>query len=316
MSELTPPNACIDIPDPRDYHYLEVFGVWEMPKKVENNRTSIYNQGAPHVPITKYWCTCYSATHCVNEGNALEAEKFSWKSKETDPVGIWAKALERWANIKTGWSLQWASNLVKDLWCISGYTICRSLGEVKQALASGQMIQTGSKSIDWAKTRENNNIVVAWSAYWHAFMLEGYDDETELLTFRNSYWPKAYSNGRFFMHYKDFWLLFSCYAYTDSKSPEIRNYQAMKRRAIALSRGIYNWKDDNINTIRQDAAAMAERTGPKRPVWNKKNPMMPVTRWEFKTMLERSTGKKILFNIWDKYIDITRGEAAEWCVRI
>lgn len=316
MSEITPPNACQDIPDPRDYHFLEVFGVGEMPRKVENKRTTVYNQGAVHTPSTTYACTCYSAGHCVNEANAREATQYAWQSKEIDPLTLWQKALERGANVGKGWSLQGATNLVKDLGCISGYSLCRSLGEVKQALASGQMVQTGSNKIDWTKTKENKNIVVAGTSYGHAFMLEGYDDDVELLACRNSYWPEANDHGRFYVRYKDFALLYSCYAYTDSKSPEIRNYQAITRRALAVSRGIYNGKYDAIDLIRQDAWTMAERVWPFRPVSNKKNPMLPVLRSEFRAMLEKATGWTINFDIGDPKWRITRWEAAEWCVRI
>lgn len=316
MSELTPPNACVDIPDQRDYHYLEVFGVSEMPKKVLNNRTTTYNQGEKHTPDTTYGCTCYSAVHWVNEGNALEALKFAWQAKEVDPVGIWAKALERGANIKKGWSLQGATNLVKDLGCISGFTVCRSLWEVKQALASSQMVQTGSNKIDWKKTRANKNIVVRGESYGHAFLLVGYDDEKKLLIFKNSYWPLAYDKGLFYVKYDDFDILYSCLAYADNESKEIRNYQATKRRALALERGIYNGKENDLLLIRQDAAAMAERVGPTRPVWNGKNKMVTVFRQEFRAMLERATGRTINFDIGEPKGSITRGEAAEWCVRI
>lgn len=316
MSELIPPNACQDIPDLRDYHYLEVFGVWEMPRKVVNQKTTIYNQWVVHTPSTAYACTCYSATHCVNEGNADEAEQYAGISKEIDPFTIWSKALECGANVKAGWSLQGATNLIKDLWYVSGYTLCRSLGEIKQALASGQMVQTGSNKIDWIKTKANKNIVVAGASYGHAFMLEGYDDDTEIITLRNSYGPESNDHGHFYMKYKDFALLYSCYAYTDAKSDEIRNYQSVTRRALAVSRGIYNGKEDNAELIRQDAWTMAERTWTLRPVSNKKTPKMPVLRREFKTMLERATGCTIKFDIGDPIKHITRWEGAEWCVRI
>lgn len=321
MQEINPPDACFDVPDKRDYLYTETFwATGDIPRTITNNRTKIYNQGAVNMPSTIYACTCYSATHCVNELNAIEAERYGTTlKKEVDPVVIWTQALQRGANVKKWWSLQGAVKLMMDLWCIQGYTLCKTVSEVKQALARWQLLQTGSNSIDWKKTVANDNIVVKWESYWHAFMCEGYDDIKWLLVMRNSYGENAMFHGRFFVQYKNFNLLFSCYAYVDSTSPEIRNAQVTNRRQLAKQRWYWNGNDADVNLIRQDAARMAGKLGKvdePSELWNWKNGTTPVIRQDFRTMLEKATGRKIQFDIGNPAGNITRGEASEWTVRV
>ena len=321
---MIPPQWATDIKDPRDFRYTEVFGVSELPRSILYDRTSIYNQWEKHTPDTTYACTCYGVTHCVNEWNFLEASKYhATLKKELDPVYIWNKALNlplpsQRPNIKTGWSLQSAVKLMMDLGCITGYTLCRSVGEVKQALANGQQVYTGSNQIDWEATKKNGMIAVRGTSYGHAFKCDGFDDDKELLTMRNSYWPNAYDNGRFYVRYKDFDILFSCYALTDANSPEIADYQDKVRRELAKERWYYNGEGNDIPLIRQDAVYMAMRVGNKTKdtgIWNKKNPMVYVTEKEFKTMLEKATWRKVIW-IMDSDKPITRGQAASFSVRI
>ncbi len=42
--------------------------------------------------------------------------------------------------------------MAKDLGYIDGYVKCPDVDSVKKALSAGQLVQTGSKKIDWAKT--------------------------------------------------------------------------------------------------------------------------------------------------------------------
>jgi len=310
-------NACIDIPRDSDYKFDEVFGSSDLPTFVLYNRTSIYNQGAIHTPSTAYACTCYWATHCVNEGNALEAiEHWVTLEKEVNPTVIWWQALLRWADVKKGWSLQGAIKLMMDLGCISGYTKCWNISEVKQALALGQQIFTGSSKIDWLETRKDN-IVVKGDSFWHAFKIDWYDDDQQWLILRNSYWTWVYDKGRFYLRYKDFPILFSCYAFADSASKEIREAQSVKRRALAKSLGYYNWEENDTLLSRQNAVYMAMAVcGVKDDTgfWNKKFWTKPVIKRDYATMLSKS-GKKIPF-VFNGDETITRGEAAEWTVRL
>ena len=311
-----PPDACFDVKDKRDYKYTEIFGVWELPRSVSNTRTSVQNQGAVHTPNTAYACTCYSAIHCVNEANAIEADRFAGTVKEVDAVKIWSQALQRGAIIDRGWSLQGATKLVMDLGCITGYTLCRSVGEVKQALANGQLIQTGSNSIDWKKTIENNFIVVRGQSYGHAFMCEGYDDDKELLTMRNSY-GDIMDKGRFYVRYSDFDLLYSCYAYADSESKEIRQEQQKRRLELVVNAGIFNGKDLEKELIRQDWVRMVAKTckfDEPQDLWNHQKPLMPVIQRDLKSMFKKAW--KTVTWVIDEEKTITRGQAGEWCWRL
>lgn len=316
MEMFTPPDACFDVKDKRDYKYTEVFGVWELPLSVSNTRTSVQNQWAVHTPNTAFACTCYSAIHCVNEANAIEADRFAWTVKEVDAVKIWSQALQRGAIIDRGWSLQGATKLVMDLGCITGYTLCRSVGEVKQALANGQLIQTWSNSIDWKKTIENNFIVVRGQSYGHAFMCEGYDDDKELLTMRNSY-GDIMDKGRFYVRYSDFDLLYSCYAYADSESKEIRQEQQKRRLELVVNAWIFNGKDLDKELIRQDAVRMVAKTckyDEPQDLWNHQKPLMPVIQRDLKSMFKKG-GKTVTWVI-DEEKTITRWQAGEWCARL
>lgn len=311
-----PPDACFDDRDKRDYHYTEVFWVATAPTKIEHKRTKVQNQWAINTPNTAYACTCYSAVHCVNEANAIEAENFKAILKEVDAVKIWSQGLQRGAILDKGWSLQGATKLMMDLGCITGYTLCRSVWEVKQALARGQLIQTGSNSIDWKKTIENDFIVVRGSSYGHAFMVEGYDDDTELLIMRNSYGNTVMSHGRFFVRYSDFDILYSCYAYADAESKEIRNEQQKRRLELVVNAGIFNGKDLDKELIRQDAVLMVAKTckyDEPSDLWNKKNGLMPVIQRDLKSMFKKAW--KTVTWIIDEEKTITRGQAWEWCAR-
>lgn len=317
MEMFIPPNACYDSPDKRDYRYTEIFGVAELPSSVSNTRTTVQNQGAVHTPSTKYACTAYSATHCVNEANAIEAEKYKGTLREVDALKIWSSALQRGAIIDKGWSLQWATKLMMDLGCITWYTLCRSVGEVKQALANGQLIQTWSNSIDWKKTIENDFFVVRGSSYWHAFMCEGYDDVNEILIMRNSYWPTIMEKGRFFVKYADFDILYSSYAYADSESKEIRQEQQKRRLELVVKAWIFNWKDLDKELIRQDAVLMVAKTckyDEPQDLWNHQKPLMPVIQRDLKSMFKKG-GKTVTWVI-EEEKTITRWQAGEWCARL
>lgn len=283
-------NWCQDIPDSRDLHYMEVFWVWELPPFIWFNFSPIYNQWNKNDPDTAYWCTCYASAHCVNEENCYEHDK----CKLVSPSKMWKLALTRWANIKKWWSLQWAANLAKDLWFISGYTLCRSLGEVKQALASNQTIQSWSNKINWKKTLENGNVAVEGDSYWHSFAIVGYDDSTKMLRCRNSYGDKTFDAGHFFIKYEDFRLLFSCYAYADiSNSIMIHlREELLGQRAFCL--WIWNNERWSDQTTRLEAITMiwvAAKLENTNWLWNWNRPQMPVTIYELSVMLTNAFGK-------------------------
>ncbi len=307
-------NSCIDVPDDRDYLFEEVFGSEQKELDYVNwNNTKIYNQTEKNTPSTLYACTCYSATHCVNEGNFLEIGV----EDNIDPVRIWKIALERGAKIDSGWSLQGSQKIMRDLGYTSGHTRCNNLSDVKSALARRQLIQTGSKSIDWKKTRENANIAVRGESYGHAFIVQWHDNKKKHLICRNSEWEEKYDNGLFYVKYDDFDILYSCYAYVDSDSKEIIEKEQEKRRlAEAVKKWIWNWQRPNDLLTRFEASAIAIRIGTKIDIWNGKDGQKPVLTRELVAMLERATGKKFSFVIKDLEKTITRKNGVLLAVRI
>lgn len=306
-------NSCIDEPSDKDYLFEEVFWSSEQPEYVNWNSTQVYDQSSQNNPKTTYACTCYSATHCVNEGNFLEIGA----EDNIDPVRIWKIALERGAKIDSGWSLQGSQKIMRDLGYTDGHTRCSNLGDVKSALARKQLVQTGSKSIDWKKTRENANIAVYWEAYWHAFIIQWYDDSKSYLICRNSYWPNKYDQGLFFVKYDDFKLLYTCYAYVDADSKAIIEKEQEKRRlAEAVKKWIWNGERPDDLLTRFEASAIALRIGTKIDIWNGKDGQKPVLTRELVAMLERATGKKFSFVIKDPDKTITRKNGVLLAVRI
>lgn len=313
-------NACKDEVDARDYRFLEVFGVAELPTRVENNRSTIYDQSQKNDPKTNYACTVYGWIHCVNEANCKEAEQWNVDyPPEINPSSLWGIALKRGAKIDSGWSLQSATKLIRDLWHISWYTLCRSAGEVKQALANGQLVYTWSNRIDWKKSYLNNFIAVPWEWSGHAFTIFGYDDDKELFICRNSYWTSKWDSGYFYVKYDDYDVFFSKYAYADKVNPEMKAYRSKLLRERAFKEWLWNGMDGEKLLIRQDWASMAMRTGKlesTKTIWWWKNPMMLISRWEMSLMLKNATGMEVPFDIGDNKWSITRWEAAEWCIRI
>jgi len=137
-----PVNACTDQPKQSDYLFFDVFGAKVLlPTAVYNQRTDVYDQSLDIE--TEYACTWYSARHCVNEGNAIEAEANAVDIfGQANPKDEWGTAIKRGAIKNKGWSLQGASKMAKDLGYIDGYTRCPDVLSVKIALFNKMMIQT------------------------------------------------------------------------------------------------------------------------------------------------------------------------------
>lgn len=315
-------DACTDKPDSRDFLFDDVFGATPtLPTKVDNARTTVFDQSVQHDPSTAYACTCYAMTHATNEWNAIEAER----SKvpvfgQIDPVNQWKLALKRGAKVDEGWTLQGACNMAKDLGYIDGYVKCADLSAVKKALAAWQMIQTGSKKINWQKTTVNNYAAVPGDSYGHSFMCEWYDDDARFLIMRNSYGENYGNNGRFHVAYDNFDLLFSCYAYTDKvNSYIIKSAQSVARRFEAKARWIWNGdRGDDICT-KFEAATMAMRaTGQAttKGIWNGRDWGMKCSRYDATIMLQLWSGRLFKFQVWSLQSFITRWEMAELSVRI
>jgi hypothetical protein len=149
---MIPVNACVDLPKDTDYDFLDIFGaIVTLPTAVYNQRTEVYDQSID--PDTEYACTWYSARHCVNEGNAIEAENARVDIFGQDnPKNEWKTAIKRGAVANKGWSLQGAVKMAMDLGYISGYTKCADVLALKLAIYKRNLIQTGSNKIDWRGT--------------------------------------------------------------------------------------------------------------------------------------------------------------------
>jgi hypothetical protein len=231
-------------------------------------------------------------------------------------------ALKRGAIKNKGWSLQESSKMAKDLWYIDWFTRCPDVLSAKIALFKKMLIQTGSNKIDWRATHKNNFIIIPGESYGHAFMIEWYDDELHggVFILRNSYWPFYGAEGRFFLRYEDFDVLFTCYSYVDhSNSDIIRKYQSETRRKLAIERGIWNGKRENDICTRYEAAQIAMRATNKtsdKGLYNGINKDSPCTRYEAVLMLQLGSNREFSFAINNLSKKITRWEMAELSMRI
>jgi len=62
--------------------------------------------------------------------------------------------------------VQSGPKLAKDLGYSAGYTMPKNLDEIKQALAMNQLIQFGTRSVDWKKSLTNpDQIIVPGKCY-------------------------------------------------------------------------------------------------------------------------------------------------------
>ena len=221
-------DGCTDNPDTRDYAYEEYFwAVQGVRENVINSRTEVQNQWTQRNPSTAYACTCFGISHCINEANVIADEIDSTKGED-----LWSIALKNGAGLNSWWSLQGALDLAMSQNHISGYTRCETLEQVIDALNRGQLVYTGSNSINFRSTAQNGNIAVRGQAYGHCFAIFGYLSKDRLLICKNSYWPEAYDKGYFYVKYDDFDVFFSKYAIVDKEGEKnfteqrVRNLQA------------------------------------------------------------------------------------------
>ncbi len=253
-------DACIDAPRDTDYSHDELFwSEWATVEKKQLNKTKAQNQWAQKE--THYACTIYSMVHCSNEENFLEASKLGSSVDEMNAIDIVKDVVEAdvWFNPTSGWSLQEAMDYFRKNNIIAGYAICKTLSDIKQAILSGRMVNTWSRSINWTETKRNGNIAVAGTSYWHAFCIEWFDDTRWVLICRNSYGEQQYDSGRFYVRYEDLWLLYTRYAIIDYSD-----------KVIILGN---KWKILGI--------------------WNGERPNDPVTRLELATILQRVSWKTV-----------------------
>jgi hypothetical protein len=264
------PDACIDRPDYRDWRSDDICGsVVEIPERVNLWETPIYNQTLDK--STEYACTLYGLTHSSNEENFEEFVRNKLSGLFFTPKNpnsfIDAAQKAGWFNPIKGGALQDALKFFRDdLKLISGWGRITSFEGVKQALARGNTVYTGSNQADWTTTASTGIFTPATSSYGHAFMFDGYDGDEmgDFLWLRNSggvTWGLA---GRCKLYVENFRNLFSAYEVFDQSSADIiSNFRKKMDTAIiqALKEaGITNGERPNDNVTRQETWLMLGRT--------------------------------------------------------
>lgn len=319
-------NACEDNPSKRDIKFDEVFWAIELPKRVIWDNTQAQNQNLKNTPSTKYGCVFYTAAHIINEENYLESVDMYQELQWSALVKV---AVERKLMDENSWAfLQSGPKLSVDLWYSSGYTTPQTLEQVKQAIAMRQLVQFGSRSIDWKKTLlDDNDIIHIGTCYGHSMTFEWYDDNLHgwVLVVRNSMGEFAPFRGRQFLRYSDFDTLFiGKYAYVDKTNEEfIKAAQKKNRLQLAHEKWYWNLQRPNDFATRYEASRIAIRMSkhywtniPEDKLWNKKDKNANVIVQDAKAMFERASGKKFSFDLWNWMSKITRSDLAALSVRI
>lgn len=224
-------ETCIDLPRESDYNFWDMFepepigATW----MIRYNNTPILNQGRTMA------CTCFWLAKCCNEENYYD----DWKI--TDAFKIRDIALTKWASATTGWSLQSARDLGRELWLITGYTNCRSVEECKQALSKGNLIHTWTNKCNWVETHLTKYFVPKDSSPWHCFAIIGYDDSKQAFIAANSSWETFGDKWLFYIKYSDYDKLFTTSALLDKKDKIIiTNYKKMKDEE-AIKKSVQAW---------------------------------------------------------------------------
>lgn len=185
---------------------------------------------------------------------------------------------------------------------ISGYARVRTLQAMKEALASGKPLYTGSSKIDWKKTKASKDKVIVRVAKGagHAFCFCGYDDDRQALEAKNS----NASFPTFWVPYEDLDVLFSVIAIFTKKAEDVKavedykvvdNYNLIQ---LAVEKKLTNGQDLDTLVLRSHLVTMIGRAayGIKKDeellelckvnvIRNGKNGTQLATRWEVMLML-------------------------------
>lgn len=203
-----------DLPDARDYTTDELDGFggdsWiELPTRVMLDEVKNHEQG-------NIWaCTLFGSVNAFNE--TVKKEKISlartWE--------LWNEAKKRGASDTSGWYLQFALQLLKDLWEVKWYVRLDLAGhanveKIKRAIASGHAVVTGVGTADWQKIMKTHEYSRTNKWAGHIYEYNGYDDN---YTFEDGYkgWLISKNsfgeNGYFWTKYSDVDVLFSQYIF-------------------------------------------------------------------------------------------------------
>ena len=197
----------------------------------------VQDQSLPNTPSTKMACGSYAMAHCINQsieklmhelkGNALWAEfvdyfKWSYADKGVDPV-------------KDGSWLQDQIWFARERNHIAGWIQVTTTKHLKENIYRGRPIITGSKYINWKKTRESADkvaVVENTVQSGHFFAIVGWDGDK--LICMNSYGKDAYDKGFFYIDMDDWYSLYTMYAIIFDDDT-IQKWKQMRDKIIATA---------------------------------------------------------------------------------
>ena len=256
-------NACIDIPDDRDYGYEEICWNNDLPEDfIIDDKNDYQNQWLEE--ITKYMCVFFSSTHWLNILNELEwvwEKDIKWKDIWLIANDKWLLDLEKWALIKN-----WPS-LLKWLWHIKGYFLVNE-NNIKQAIYDWHPIVVWSRSLKWWYP------CIAEQRNWHAVLIIWWNKEWYII--KNSYWKERFNKWLNLLPYNLFDKLYqSKFALIDTENP-ILQYKKQIMDNIDLEwakklfeKWLWNWKNPRTNMSRQEVMQVLFRVLEKLEKWEK-----------------------------------------------
>lgn len=172
---------------------------------------------------TKMACGSFSNIQSVNIDNILEEFDawYWWASTWMDFVEFATPRHNergRGSPIEVGSLHQDQMDYLMDRKLIKWYIETETVFEAKVSINRGRCISTGSDRIDRSRTRQAPYTAYISSGSGHFFLIVGFDDDMIIGNKKgfficlNSYWDNSYDNGYFYLHYGDFWVLYTPYA--------------------------------------------------------------------------------------------------------
>ncbi len=240
-------DAGIDFPDNRDVKMNLDMAWWDLPTSIMHDHTPVLNQGKIGA------CTVFGSSWAFFETSFLDALRSGTQyGQPYDPWKVWDKAKERGASDTRGWTLQGALQLIYDMKYCVGYVKVAPAGNtnpepLKQVLADGYCIATGTGNGDWGKIIQTGVYSEKQGFSGHVWQINGYDDNH---TFPNGerggfHSPNSWGGrGGFWIPYSMIGKLYSTYIMLDpsevDKFNELRNFQAKLHADQAKEKGIWN----------------------------------------------------------------------------
>lgn len=303
-------NACIDWVNQETVYLAEY--LWsdaELLQKMILNYTRVYDQ---HKAGDGMWCTVYGETHTKHDAERVES---------LDPHVEWREAVNlRWAS-ETKWrSLNGALQMFYQKGYIKWRALTKWVDNMKKTISWWSPIYTGSSKINRVKTkaRADKMAVVVSSGPWHAFAINGYDDNRQDSE-KNYKWAFVCKNSSdlfptFYIPYELVHCLFSTIeVYTDEATAlKLREANDAVMIQYAIDSGITNWKELDAYATRWQVAVMLWRLNfpwekyenalelaEEAEIWNWERPDDPILRYELMIMIWRMLTEDTLDDDWN-----------------